>query len=117
LFSLIKRHNGKKERGEKRGKKLTERNKKVLPREYDLREVSKEIAKFNRAVVPVDELRLDIGYRLRAAVYSGPAERLVSKGTCRGKMNVVKHVHKPIKCLQGRPEILEDAGRRTPGAY
>lgn len=31
-------------------------------------------------------------------------------------MDVVKHVHKPIECLQGRPEILEDAGRRTPGA-
>jgi len=80
------------------------------------REDSREIAKFNRAVVPVDELRLSIGYRLRAAVYSGPAERRISKGTCRGKMNVVKHVHKPIKCLQGRPEILEDVGRRTPGA-
>ena len=115
----MKRRNGKKEtRGEK-GKKLTERNEKSFAsqnQQCQQREVSRKIAKFNRAVVPVDELRLDNGYRLRAAVYSGPAERLISKGTCRGKMNVVKHVHKPMECLQGRPEILEDVGRRTPGA-
>lgn len=112
MFSFVKRRNEKKETGEK-GKKLTERNKKSFASQNQQCQQREE---FNRAVVPVDELRLDNGYRLRAAVYSGPAERLISKGTCRGKMNVVKHVHKPMECLQGRPEILEDVGRRTPGA-
>ena len=63
--SFIKRHNEKKETGRRKegGKKLTERNKKVLPREASRvahATFSRGVAKFNRAVVSVDELRLGI---------------------------------------------------------
>jgi len=79
----MKRHNEKEEE-KKEGKKPIERHKKVLPhgtKQYDRREGSREIAKFNRAVVPVDDLSLDSRCRLRTAVYSGPAARLISDGT------------------------------------
>lgn len=100
--------------------KLMKRNKKSFAsRDQDdaPREGSRKWAKFNRAVDHVDELRLDGGCRLRAVVYSGPAERQISKGIYRGKMDVFKHVQKAERCLMGRPEILEDGNRRTLGAY